>query len=315
MARSTARPTRTRLTVALSALACAGAATMAGPAGAHAPVSTTTASTAAAAAPSVSLVRTIKTTPFARTRVSMKDNEGSAYVHRDRTLWLADDRNDRLYAVNPRNGRLKRTIGQEVLARARKFGGGRRAGIARTRDLESLAYDAARDRLYAFTGTDCTPSRRNCQVRSRPAVFRFDRRNGRLQLHSYQPLRRGRDHTAAGWNPVSKNLFVGRANTVRRYVYTSNRYGSRTVFPDITDILGLDFTGNRLLIAHNNTRVTKVDWRTKATVWSVGLRRLGVRDARGVEEIGRRLFIADGYDHRPAGNRRQYAVFVVKVGG
>ena len=42
------------------------------------------------AAPQAHLVRLIRTTPFANTTISIKDAEGSAYVPRDHSLWLAD---------------------------------------------------------------------------------------------------------------------------------------------------------------------------------------------------------------------------------
>ncbi len=68
------------------------------------------------AAPQGHLVRLIRTTPFANTAVSMKDAEGSAYVPRDHSLWLADDYGRRIYEVNPSTGALKRVIGQKKLA-------------------------------------------------------------------------------------------------------------------------------------------------------------------------------------------------------
>ena len=58
----------------------------------------------------ISLERTIRTTPFAGTSVSMRDHEGSAFVPADNSLWLADDNRDAIVEVNPATGALKRRI-------------------------------------------------------------------------------------------------------------------------------------------------------------------------------------------------------------
>ena len=49
--------------------------------------------------PTWQLDRTIRTTPFAGSSVSMRDNEGSAYVPSDDSLWLADDNAKAVYEI------------------------------------------------------------------------------------------------------------------------------------------------------------------------------------------------------------------------
>ncbi len=58
--------------------------------------------------PQLQLDRTIRTTPFAGSAISMKDNEGSAYVSSDNSLWLTGDNDRAIYEVNPATGELKR---------------------------------------------------------------------------------------------------------------------------------------------------------------------------------------------------------------
>src|SRR5688572_13969528 len=87
------------------------------------------------AAPTISLDRTIRTTPFTGTSTSMRDNEGSAYVPSNNSLWLADDNGDALFEVNPTTGALKRTIPQAAFNAATQFGGGPQAGANRTEDF------------------------------------------------------------------------------------------------------------------------------------------------------------------------------------
>ena len=64
----------------------------------------------ALASPSLQLERTIRTSPFVGSSVSIKDGEGTADIPRDHSLWLVDDNGRALYEVDPSSGALKRTI-------------------------------------------------------------------------------------------------------------------------------------------------------------------------------------------------------------
>jgi hypothetical protein len=109
----------------------------------------------AAVGATLALDRTIQTSPFTETSVSMGDNEGSAFVPSDHSLWLADDIKKRIYEVDPATGALKRTIQQRAFINARKLGGGRRAGKERANDFEAIAYNRRKDVLFVFTGPCC----------------------------------------------------------------------------------------------------------------------------------------------------------------
>jgi hypothetical protein len=112
----------------------------------------------AAGAATLKLERVIRTSPFKGTSVSMGDNEGSAFVPSGHSLWLADDNKKMIYEARPRTGALKRTIARRAFNNARRLGGERRAGKARTSDFEAIAYDARKDVLYVFSGRCCKPS-------------------------------------------------------------------------------------------------------------------------------------------------------------
>ena len=129
--------------------------------------------------PHLTLNRLIRTTPFQNSATSMRDNEGSAYVARDNALWLASDNDNALFEVNRTTGALRRRIPQRAFINARRFGGGPRAGEARTQDLEALAYNAEADVLYAFSGNK----------NATPTAFRLVRDgHDRLQVQAWQPL-------------------------------------------------------------------------------------------------------------------------------
>jgi hypothetical protein len=61
---------------------------------------------AAQTTPQLKRVGIIRTTPFVHTRISMRDGEGSAYVPRDHSLWLADDSTDAIFEVASKTGNI-----------------------------------------------------------------------------------------------------------------------------------------------------------------------------------------------------------------
>lgn len=262
--------------------------------------------------PVLTLNHVLRTTPFVGSSVSMKDDEGSAYVARDNSLWLVDDDGKMIYEVNPSTGALKRTINGTALAATPRFGGGQLAGSNRYRDLESLAYDESTDTLYAFSGSCCTST-------VLPTAFRLTRQNGSLQLDSYQPLAAGSDFTASDWNPADGKIYVGISKNIRTYDYVTNVAGPTFQISGLSGILGLDFSadGKDAFFARSPAQMTRVNWTTKTVVpgWTFDLTGFGMLDARGVALIGDQFFVSDGYDHRAAGDPVNHSVFVFDVSG
>ena len=269
-----------------------------------------------AAAPALSLDRTIRTSPFVGSSISMKDAEGSAYVPKDNSIWLADDNGRAIYEVDPVTGNLKRMIGSAAFEATPRFGGGQAAGSSRDRDIESMAYDAAHDALYVFSGVCCSGG-------AQPTAFRMERDgSGEFQLESYQPLSSGSDYTASGWNPADQQLYVGVKRDIRSYDYASNAAGPTFQVPNVRGILGMSFStdGRDMYVAHHSSStqlLTVVDFATRTIVpgWSFVLNPFGIRDARAVEKIGDQFFVVDGYDGRSKGDPLRHAVYVFDVVG
>ena len=186
--------------------------------------------------PDLQLARRIRTTPFVHTDVSMKDSEGSAYVPRDRSLWLADDNAAAHLRGEPITGALKRSIGRSRFEAARRLGGGSTAGTARTLDMESIAYDRDHDALYVFSGSCCSSS-------VKPTVFRL-KRNGRgnLFVESFQPLPSSSNYTAAAWNAANGKLYVGHGPDLRSFNYVTDSVGPTFRVPNLIGITGMSFT-------------------------------------------------------------------------
>jgi hypothetical protein len=265
-----------------------------------------------ASAAQLQLVRTIRTSPFVGSTLSMKDNEGSAYVPRDNSLWLADDNGRAVFEIDPTTGSLKRKIGRAAFEAALKLGGGPQAGTYRTRDFESMAYDEATDSLYVFSGPCCTSS-------VLPTAFRLKRRgtNGAFKVESYQPLASGANYTAAGWNSGDGKVYVGKGAVLRSYDYVTNSPGPSFKVPLLSGITGMDFSSNGadLYVTTSAEKLRRVDWASKTLVegWTFDLTAFDVRDSRAVESINGQFYVSDGYDGRPVDDPLRHAVFVFNV--
>jgi hypothetical protein len=254
--------------------------------------------------------RTIRTSPFAGSTLSMKDSEGSAYVPRDNSLWLADDNGRAVFEIDPNTGTLKRKIGRGAFEAAPKLGGGPQAGTFRTRDFESMAYDEATDSLYVFSGPCCTSS-------ILPTAFRLKRSgvNGRFRVQSYQPLASGANYTAAGWNGGDGKVYVAKSAVLRSYDYVTNTVGAGFKIPLLTGITGMDFSGGDLFVTTSAERLRRVDWASKTLVdgWTFDLTAFDIRDSRAVESVNGQFYVSDGYDGRPVGDPLRHAVYVFNV--
>jgi hypothetical protein len=257
--------------------------------------------------PRLTLNRLIRTSPFQGSAISLRDNEASAYVPADNSLWLASDNDNALFEVNRTTGALRRRVAQAAFMNARRFGGGPRAGDRRSQDFEALAYDARGDALYAFSGS----------TSANPTVFRLTRAgNGRLQVDSWQPL--SSEWRGAGWRAADGRTYVASGSTIRTYAFTTNRLGPAFSIPGLGSIFGIDFdnvtgdllavnTAQRLWRAGMGTRRLRPGWN------GISLTGFGLRDTRAVEVIGRQLFVSDGDDSRDPSDPMNHAVFVIGV--
>jgi hypothetical protein len=179
-----------------------------------------------------------------------------------------------------------------------------------------MAYDAATDTLYAFSGVTGKGAL--------PAAFRLKRRNGALTLVDYQPLPAGSDFTGAAWNSAERKIYVGVRHDLRTYNYASNKAGPVFQIGALSGIQGMDFSadGSELYVTRalakttGQRRLTEVDWGSKTVSWSVDLTPFGVLDARGVALIDGSFYISDGADIpvRPAGDPLKDGVFVFSGG-
>jgi hypothetical protein len=247
--------------------------------------------------PELDLARKIRTTPFVGSSTSMRDGEGSAYVPRDDSLWLADDNSNQVFEVNRRTGALKSVISAGAFNAAPRVGGSEPAGSSRAGDLESMAYSPSTDTLYAFSGPCCSSS-------AKPTAFRLKRSNGRFRVESHQRLPAGTNLTAAAVRPSDGRLYVSSGGSLRTYNYASNALGSTFSISGLSGILGLGFSTNGadLFAVTSSERLRRVNWATRKFVsgWTFELDEFDVEDSRAVELVGNQFFVLDGTDGSPS---------------
>lgn len=241
----------------------------------------------------LSIVGELKTTPFAGSGVSLRDNEGSAIVPGDGALWLADDSRQWLVEIHLRSGALRRVIDGEALAATVELGGAATAGEERTGDLEALAYDPLNDQLFAFSGPCCG------SVGHIPTAFRLTRQGGQFVPESFVTLPVGSDFSGAAADPLTGELWVAAKKKLSLYDYASNTLGDTLSLDSVSGyIQGLGFTpdGRDLLMVTSAERLYRMDWQTKALRPEYRLSVPQVRDTRSVEIDGEDIVIGDGHD-------------------
>lgn len=254
------------------------------------------------------------TSPFNATSVSARDEEGSAYVAPDNSLWLIEDNFGRMYEVDATTNDFKRVIPTADFLAMPEVGTGALSGPTRADDLESLNYDPASDTIYAATGNCCGVAPFD------PTMFRLQRdAQGTFQVTDWQALPEGTDPSGSAWKtgPGGGTFFV-KGQTVTPYDYATNTIGTPSTIQGVdVGLVGATFTpdGNDLLVTSHLNKLYRVDPTTWTVVpgWSFDLTPYGIIDPRAVEVIGDQLFVSDGYDFRPVGDPLRYAIFVFDI--
>lgn len=295
---------------------------------AGAPLATSTAAQALpnTSSPTLSLNRTIRTTPFVGTSSSTRDGEGSAFVANDPahpniggtdSLWLAEDNGRAVWEINPYTGALKSSIQDSTWQATKQYssgtgtGSGSSAGSLRDPDIESMAYDRINDTLYVFSGKCCTSS-------VLPTSYRLKRGVGNtFHPEAWQALPAGTDYTASAWHPGDHKVYVGVGSAIRTYDFATNASGSTFSVSGVSGIYGMSFSddGNELYVAEKGVKIVRANWNTKTAIpgWTFTLTSFGMKDSRAIELINDQFYVYDGYDGRSTSDPLRYAVFVFDV--
>jgi len=199
------------------------------------------------ATPGLARSRFFTTSTFSGTNPAIRafDLEGSAYVPSDDALWLSDDNGDRVFEVDATASTVRRALQREEFANALPPGGvGSPAGLSRSDDFESIAYDATNDVLYQFSGNCCSSTPNTTQPPYDPTIYRLKRDSGgRFQVESYQALPEGTDPTGSGWRP-GVGLYFAHGGIVTSYDYATNTLGTPVAITGTVpgNITGMTYT-------------------------------------------------------------------------
>jgi PKD repeat protein len=261
-------------------------------------------------APTLSLARSIRTSPFVGTSTSPSDAEGLALVPQDNSIWLADDNSHRLFEIDKDTGVLKNTITRAQLAAAVRVGGTDTAGNNTASDFEALAYDATTDSLYVFAGKCCSSG-------IRAAAFKLVRSGSTFAVSSFQPFTAPLNDFS-GVGVVNGELWTALGKVLYRYDYATNTFSNPYTVSGISgSITGLGFSpdGQDLWLVTSRDVLRRMRWSTRTLLAShnFALSTFGLADSRAVEVVGDQLFICDGYDSYPSGSPDRYAIKVYDV--
>ncbi len=273
--------------------------------------------------PTLELQRTILTSPFVGAPTKRPgDVEGLAFDPVRNTLWLADDSKFQLYEVDYSTGALVQTITPAMLAATLKYQlssppSAPAAGISRSGDLEALAYDAAHDQLFAFSGHCCPPAKPHD-----PTVFRLTRGvSGHFELESYQPLpAEAPFNDFSGVGAIEGQLWGGLDQTLYRYDYVTNTFpehvGPLPIGGGKLNGVGFSADGKDLWVTASNDRLYRLAWPGLDLIpdHDFPMAGLGLLDTRAVEIVGNEIVMADGYDFYPPGTVDEFALRIYTIG-
>lgn len=255
--------------------------------------------------------RTLRTRPFAASRVYAGDVEGLAYVADDDALWISDDNARALYLVDRRSGAFRaRLREQDILAAfpdasACDDGDGDPAtACSYTGALETVAYDPQSLSLYVFNTASFPPKQ---PPPGKPAVYllRKPRSGENFRFQSWQepPWLLGYDGVVA----IDGQLWVTTGNGLVRYDFADNRIldlgadgkpapALRTSHGSVVDAA---HGGGSLWLLTANAKLVQLRWPdgVEEAVWD--LAPFGISKPKGLAVGGEEIFVVDGNPPNP----------------
>ena len=199
--------------------------------------------------------------------INLKDIEALTYIPGDNALWVADDDKKQIYKIDLNTQTTQRVIDN--------FN-----SLKRGSDIKAVAYNNSTDTLYAFG-------------RSSKSVFRLKRdNNGNFYIVDFKKL--GVSVYAAV--VINNKLYISYYGLLREYNYRTNKISNNTLLTRPYLIYDLAYSNGYLWLLTQKGILEKIDFSTMNIVESFNMKSRGITDARGVEVIGDKLYIADGAD-------------------
>jgi len=198
---------------------------------------------------------------------NLKDIEAISYVASDHALWVADDDKKQIYKINLDTQRT-----EEVIDTFNALKGGS--------DIKAIAYDSSTETMYVFG-------------RENKTVFKLRKNNqGIFTVVDFKPL----TVAVVAATVIDNKLYVSHMGIIQEYDYDSNQLG-KVVLTSPQLVYDMAYDNGILWMVTGDNRLHKVDFASKSTLKTYSMEDRGIHDARGVEVVDNKLYIADGADN------------------
>jgi len=253
--------------------------------------------------------RSLRSRPFADSRVMAGDLEGVAFVSGNDELWIGDDSANQVYIIDGEGGSFRaRLRAQDFLAAfpdARSCDSGDpNVKCSYTAEFEVLAYDAASLTLYIMNTVNDV---KRVPPVDKPAIFRLTKsdKDSNLRFVDWKELLPGYKYGAMV--VIEGQIYIVIGNRLVAYDYEANRFAQVDATGKPLEvytsphgtIVGLAWTGPDLWVLHQDRTLAKVNWKEwkELQTWDMGT--LGVEFPKGLTFGRAEFFLVEGEHPNP----------------
>jgi len=196
---------------------------------------------------------------------NLRDIEAITYDSVDNALWVADDDKKQIYKIDLNTQKTTEVIDE--------FN-----SIKRGSDIKAVAYNRTTDTLFAFG-------------RNNKVVFRLTRdSDGDFRINDFKQLEVSVNSAIF----INNKLYISYYGLIREYDYENNQISDNNIFSYPYAIHDMAYNNGYLWIVTENNMVHKIDFNTMSIIESLDMSEKNIADARGVEIINNKLYVADG---------------------
>lgn len=259
--------------------------------------------------PAMCRERSLRSRPFANSRVMAADLEGVAFVSGSDELWIGDDIANQVYVIDHRDGSFRaRLRAQDFLAAfpdARDCDSGDpNVECSYTAELEVLAYDDSARALYVMNTVN---DLKRVPAVDKPAIYKLARpdEDSNLRFVEWKELLPG--HKYGAMVVVDGQLYIAIGARLVAFDYEANRFARIDATGKPLEvytsphgtIVGMAWTGADLWLLHQDRTLAKVDWKEwkEVQTWDMGT--LGVKFPKGLTFGRAEFFLVDGDPPNP----------------
>ena len=225
------------------------------------------------------------------------DLEAMSYIKTNNELAIADDSKHLLYGVdldtNSRSWIMDSSVfgtytqehpnGYAPLNTTCQYIDGQYLGFC---DLEAIAYNSDSETMYLFTGNHP----------GELTTFKLQRNSPASDFNIIDWKRITVEHSAA--IVIDNQLYVSDGHDLMKYDWEEEKTFGDVIYTANYKIEDMAYENGVLWLLDAKDMLYKIDWLTKDILGSYNMAAYGIKDPRGVEVVGDKLYIGDGDDTR-----------------